>query len=62
MPLLRSVLACTATLVVLLVGASPAAASASGVRAWLTTGDRSSLLAEQSPDAVGAADPSAASG
>jgi glucosylceramidase len=59
MTLLRPVLACTAVLVALLVGATPVVAAPSGARAWLTTGDRSSLLAEQPADALGPADPSA---
>jgi glucosylceramidase len=39
--------------------AAPSFAHGPGVRAWLTTGDRASLLAEQPADALGAPDPSA---
>jgi glucosylceramidase len=45
--------------VVALACATPAFADGSGVRAWLTTGDRTSLLAEQPPGALGAPDPGA---
>jgi glucosylceramidase len=55
----RRVCACLAVLVALLVGATPALAHGPDVRAWLTTGDRTSLLAPQPADAFAAADPSA---
>jgi glucosylceramidase len=48
-------------LLIALAALLPAGAAASGgpARAWLTTGDRVSLLAEQSPDALGAPAPDA---
>jgi glucosylceramidase len=52
-------LVCLAVVVTLLVGATSTSAASSGARAWLTTGDRSSLLAGQPPSALGPADPSA---
>src|SRR5512133_686990 len=54
----RLVSTCLAALA-LLAGATSAAAAAPGARAWLTTGDRSSLLAEQPADALGVPDPAA---
>ena len=45
--------------VVALACAAPSLANGPGVRAWLTTGDQSSLLAEQPPTAFGAPDPAA---
>jgi glucosylceramidase len=54
----RLVSTCLAA-IALLAGATSAAAAAPGARAWLTTGDRSSLLAEQPADALGASDPAA---
>jgi glucosylceramidase len=56
---LRCVSACLSVLVALLLGAAPALAHRPEVRAWLTTGDRTSLLAEQPPTAFGAPDPGA---
>src|SRR3954470_16169643 len=43
---------------VALACAAPSLAHGPGVRAWLTTGDQASLLAEQPPAAFGAPDPS----
>jgi glucosylceramidase len=45
--------------VALLAGAASSPAAAPPARAWLTTGDRASLLAEQPRDALGAPDPGA---
>jgi glucosylceramidase len=45
--------------IVALAYASTAAAHGPAPRAWLTTGDRTSLLAEQPPQAMGAPDPAA---
>ena len=45
--------------VLALACAAPSLAHGPGVRAWLTTGDQSSLLAEQPPAALGAPDPAA---
>jgi glucosylceramidase len=55
----RCVSTCLASLVALLLGAAPAVAHGPDVRAWLTTGDQASLLAEQPATALGAPDPSA---
>ena len=44
---------------VALACAAPSLAHGPAVRAWLTTGDQSSLLAEQPPAAFGAPDPAA---
>src|SRR3954468_5665709 len=44
---------------VALACAAPSLAHGPGVRAWLTTGDQASLLAEQPPAALGAPDPAA---
>jgi glucosylceramidase len=46
-------------IVVALACAAPSPAHGPGARAWLTTGDRSSLLAEQPPEALGAPDSAA---
>jgi glucosylceramidase len=54
----RLLCTCLAALA-LLAGATSAAATTPGPRAWLTTGDRSSLLAEQPSDDLGAPDPAA---
>jgi hypothetical protein len=45
---------------VALTCAGPSLAHGAGVRAWLTTGDQSSLLAEQPEAALGAPDPALA--
>jgi glucosylceramidase len=55
----RCVSACLASLIALLLGAAPALAHGPDVRAWLTTGDQASLLAEQPATALGVPDPSA---
>jgi hypothetical protein len=56
MPAQRRIPVCLVLAVlVALAFAAPSLALAPGVRAWLTTGDRSSLLAEQPPEAFGAA-------
>jgi glucosylceramidase len=57
MRLTRCSLACLAVLALLPAAAAPA--QPPGPRAWLTTGDRASLLAEQPRSALGAPDPSA---
>ena len=60
MPSRRRIPICLAlAIVVALVCAAPSFAHGPGVRAWLTTGDQSSLLAEQPPAAFGAPDPTA---
>ena len=46
-------------LAAVLACAAPSFAHGPGVRAWLTTGDQASLLAEQPAQALGAPDPSA---
>ena len=45
--------------VLALACAAPSLAHGPGVRAWLTTGDKSSLLAEQPPSALAAPDAAA---
>ncbi len=55
----RCVSASLAVVVALLLGATPALAHGPGVRAWLTTGDRTSQLAAQPDAAFAAPDPSA---
>jgi hypothetical protein len=55
MPSLRRIPMSLLLAAVLALGcAAPALAHGPGVRAWLTTGDRASLLAEQPPSALGA--------
>jgi glucosylceramidase len=59
MPPTRRIAICLAAAVVALLCAAASPARGPSVRAWLTTGDRTSLLAEQPPQALGAPDPSA---
>jgi glucosylceramidase len=60
MPPTRRIATCLAVAVaVALLCAAASPARGPSVRAWLTTGDRTSLLAEQPPQALGAPDPSA---
>jgi O-glycosyl hydrolase len=57
MPLTRRIPICPVlAAIVVLACASAAPAHAPAPRAWLTTGDRTSLLAEQPPQALGAPD------
>jgi hypothetical protein len=58
MPTQRRIPLCLVlAVVVALACAAPSLAHGSGVRAWMTTGDQSSLLAEQPPAAFGVPDP-----
>jgi glucosylceramidase len=60
MPPTRRIPICLAVAIaVALLCAAASPARGPSARAWLTTGDRSSLLAEQPPRALGAPDPSA---
>ena len=60
MPSLRRIpISLVLAAVLALACAAPSLAHGPGVRAWLTTGDKSSLLAEQPPSALAAPDPAA---